>query len=114
MDTPKIIKSSSNVFKDMGLAKPEERLFKAELAYRINNLIQKKGLTQKEAAQLLGVDQPRVSDLKQGRLSGFSIERLFKLLALLGQDIDIIIKPHNKRSVKKHTIPHIKVKYATS
>lgn len=68
MDTPKTTKSSSNVFKDLGLANPEERLAKAELAYQINRLIQKKELTQKEAGQLLGIDQPKISALKQGRL----------------------------------------------
>jgi len=114
MNNQKTTKSSGNIFKDMGLANSEERLVKAELAYQINRLIQKKGLTQKEIAQSLGVDQPKISALKQGRLSGFSIERLFRLLALLNQDIEIIIKPHNKRKLKKHTIPHIQVKYATS
>jgi predicted XRE-type DNA-binding protein len=55
-------------------------------------LIQSKGLTQVQTAKLLGVDQPKVSALIRGRLSGFSLERLMRFLLLLGQDIKIIVQ----------------------
>lgn len=103
--------SSGNVFADLGLQNPEECLAKADLAIQINKLIKKRKLKQKEAAALLGLDQPKVSALSRGRLSGFSIERLFRLLAILNQDIEIVIKPHHGR--KNHSIPHIHVRYAT-
>ena len=77
--------SSGNIFEDLGAAHPEERLAKAELAYQINSLIEERELTQKQAAQLLGIDQPKISSLRTGKLSGFSLERLFRFLNILGQ-----------------------------
>jgi predicted XRE-type DNA-binding protein len=84
--------SSGNVFADLGLPNPEEALAKAELANKITVLIQERGLTQLQAAKLLGVDQPKVSALVRGRLSGFSLERLMRFLLLLGQDIKITVQ----------------------
>lgn len=90
---------SGNVFADLGLSNPEERLAKAELARQINNLITQKKITQTAAAELLDIDQPKISALSTGRLSGFSIERLFRFLNILGQDITIKITP--KKITKK-------------
>jgi predicted XRE-type DNA-binding protein len=84
--------SSGNVFADLGLKNPEEALAKAELAHKIAALIRDKGLTQVQTAKLLGVDQPKVSSLIRGRLSGFSLERLMRFLLLLGQDIKITVR----------------------
>jgi len=106
--TIEIEESSGNVFADLGLPRPEECLVKADLAIQINKLIKKRKLNQKNAAKLLGLDQPKISALSRGRLSGFSVERLFKLLSILDQDIEIVIKPHRNREV--HTIPHIHVR----
>ena len=75
--------SSGNVFADLELSYPEERLAKAELAYQINNLIQKKKLTQIAAAELLDIDQPKISALSTGKLSGFSLEMLSRFLNIL-------------------------------
>jgi len=76
--TKDYVVSSGNVFADLGLPNPEEALAKAELAHKIALLIQNKGLTQVQTAKLLGVDQPKVSALLRGRLSGFSLERLMR------------------------------------
>lgn len=84
---------SGNVFADLGLPNPEERLLKAKLASLIGSLIKQKNLTQIEAAELLGIDQPKVSALTRGRLEGFSAERLLRFLNALGNDIEIYIKP---------------------
>jgi len=83
--------SSGNVFADLGVPNPEEALAKAELANKISVLIQKRKLTQARAAKLLGIDQPKVSMLLRGRLTGFSLERLMRFLLLLGQDIKISV-----------------------
>jgi len=107
-----IEESSGNVFADLGLPNPEECLVKADLAIQINKLIKSRKLKQKEAAKLLGLDQPKISALSRGRLSGFSVERLFKFLAILDQDIEIVIKPHHGR--EEHSVPHIHVKYAVA
>jgi len=104
-----ITDSSGNVFADVGLPAPEECLAKAQLALQINRLIEKKGLNQTDAAKLLGIDQPKISALNRGRLAGFSIERLFRFLTILNQDIEIVIKPHKTR---QHHLPHIQVRYA--
>ncbi|MBM3240470.1 XRE family transcriptional regulator [Candidatus Poribacteria bacterium] len=72
--------SSGNVFKDLGLPNPEERLAKAQLALMIYDIIDERGLTQVEAARILGISQPKVSALRNGRLASFSIERLFSFL----------------------------------
>jgi predicted XRE-type DNA-binding protein len=84
----------------MGLPNSEERLAKAKLAAIINRIIEEKGLTQNEAAKILGINQPKISALRNGRLNGFSIERLFRFLELLGQHIEITITHKSKTKVK--------------
>ena len=89
---PKILESSGNVFADLGLANPEERFAKAELARKIGEIIAERQLTQVAAADLLGVDQPKISALMRGRLGGFSFERLMRFLTVLGRDVEIVVK----------------------
>ena len=84
--------SSGNVFADLGVPNPEEALAKAELASKIGALIRDRKLTQARAAKLLGIDQPKVSNLLRGHLAGFSLERLMRFLLLLGQDIRISVE----------------------
>jgi predicted XRE-type DNA-binding protein len=72
--------SSGNVFADIGLPNPEEALVKAELADRISTVIRNRGLTQTQAARMLGIDQPKISALIRGRLTPFSIERMLRFL----------------------------------
>jgi predicted XRE-type DNA-binding protein len=83
---------SGNVFADMGLPEPEEELTKAQLASHIRYIIKRRRLTQVAAATLMGIDQPKVSALLNGRLTNFSSDRLMRLLAALGQDVDITIR----------------------
>lgn len=83
---------SGNVFKDLGLRNPEERLAKAKLAARIVLILEERELTQAQAAKLLGVDQPKVSLIYRGRLEDFSIERLMRLLNALHRDVKIIVE----------------------
>lgn len=90
-ETP-VTPSSGNVFADLGFAEPEEELTKAQLASHIRQIIQRQRLTQSSAATLMGIDQPKVSALLNGRLANFSSERLMRLLTGLGQDIEITVK----------------------
>jgi predicted XRE-type DNA-binding protein len=83
--------SSGNVFEDLGVPESAEALAKAEIAARIATIIDKRGLTQAKAADVLDVSQADVSDLVRGKLKGFSTERLFRFLNALGQDIEIVI-----------------------
>ena len=102
---------SGNIYQDLGFIDSEERLAKAKLAMSIENLIEKSNLTQVEAAKILKVNQPKISALVNGRLDGFSIERLFRFLVILNQDIDITIKPHKPTKTKND---YIHVKYANA
>ena len=102
MQEPVYTISSGNVFADLGLAKPDDLLAKAELTSKIVEEIRRRRLTQGQAAEILGVDQPKISALKQGKLSGFSIERLMRFLLLLGRDIEIAVKekPRSRSAAK--------------
>ncbi|MFM6039109.1 MAG: helix-turn-helix domain-containing protein [Sphaerospermopsis kisseleviana] len=85
--------SSGNVFADLGLPNADEMLAKAELARKISQAITARGLTQMEAAELLRIDQPKVSALIRGKLTGFSLERMFRFLNAFGSDVEITVKP---------------------
>ena len=97
--TIEVEQGSGNVFADIGLPNPEERLAKASLAFRIAGVIRARRLTQANAARILKIDQPKISRLLRGQLSGFSAERLMQFLALLGRDVEIVIKrkPRSRR-----------------
>ncbi|HSX04372.1 MAG TPA: helix-turn-helix transcriptional regulator [Rhabdochlamydiaceae bacterium] len=85
--------SCGNVFADLGLSNPEEALAKSQLAWEISKIIKKRRLTQAKVAKILKIDQPKVSLLLRGYLKSFSLERLFRFLNDLGQDIYIKITP---------------------
>ncbi len=72
----------------------EDRILKAQLVHKIDRLLKERGLKQVEAAQLFGVRQPDVSKLLHGDFRQFSIERLLRFLVALGQDVEIVVKPH--------------------
>lgn len=95
--------SSGNVFADLGIENPEEALAKAELARQISKIIKRKKLTQKQAADILDVDQPKISALIRGRLRSSSLERLFRFLNELGQDVSIVIRPTKSHSERGNT-----------
>ena len=82
---------SGNVFADMGLPNPEEHLLKANLARLINKAVEEHGWTQQHAAKVLGITQPKVSDLGRGRLKNFSVERLLEFLAQLEHRVVITV-----------------------
>lgn len=91
--------SSGNLYADLEYKNPEEMQAKAELARELYLIIQSKGMTQKQIAELLGLTQPKVSNLLNGRLSGYSIERLTRFLNILDYDVDIIVKPKPKNRI---------------
>jgi predicted XRE-type DNA-binding protein len=101
-----ITKSSGNVFADMDVPHPNEALAKAELAHKISDIIKKRKITQTEAADILGIDQAKVSALARGQLRGFSTDRLFRFLNALGQDIEIKVKrkPKSREAAQVHVV----------
>lgn len=90
--------SSGNVFADIGLPDAEELLFKADLVIAIANIIEKRRLSQRRAAETTGIDQPKISALMSGDTRGFSTDRLIKILTRLGQDVEI--KVHKSKGSK--------------
>lgn len=100
----RVTRGSGNVFADLGLSNPEERLAKAELAHAISRVIQERGLTQREAAALMGIDQPKVSHVLRGRLADYSTERLMNFLRSLGRDVEIVIRraPKSRKRGRLH------------
>jgi predicted XRE-type DNA-binding protein len=91
MKKASITPGSNNVFSDLGLPEATDRLLKAQLALKIRQLIEQKAMTQAEVAPLLGLDQPKVSNLMRGLLAGFSVERLFGILNRLGRNVEVRI-----------------------
>jgi len=91
--TDVIRQSDGNVFADLELPEAEELNAKAQIAYRICRILDERRLTQKQAAALLGIDQPKISNMKRGRLDGFSIDRLFRFLTALDRNVEIVIRP---------------------
>ena len=89
-------RGSGNVFADLGFPDADAHLVKAELVSRIDDIVRDRGITQTEAARLMGLSQPDVSRLLRGDFRDYSLERLLRLLNALGRDIDIVIR--NPRS----------------
>src|SRR5262249_9998718 len=84
--TARVRRSSGNVFRDLGFsaAEAESLRLRADLMVQIRRLIEGRKLTQAAAAKLLGVTQPRISDLVRGKIDLFSIDTLVDMLARAG------------------------------
>ncbi|MBI3679174.1 MAG: XRE family transcriptional regulator [Acidobacteria bacterium] len=92
--------SSGNVFADLGVADADEHLIKAGLVVKIDRIIRQRELTQAAAAQLIGIDQPKVSAMLAGQFRGYSVERLMRFLVALGYDVEIVVKPGKRGSAE--------------
>lgn len=97
-----ITRGSGNVFADLGMPDAEERQTKLRLAYALNAVIDRTRLSQAAAAVRLGLNQPKVSALRNYKLEGFSVERLMTLLTTLDQDVEIVIrkKPRSRAAAR--------------
>jgi predicted XRE-type DNA-binding protein len=102
-NSEKIETSGGNVFADLGFQNTEERLLKAKLATKIAQLIERKGWTQAQTAERTALDQPKVSRLLRGQLSGFSADRLFAVLNRLGHSVEVRISAKERAPEKSHT-----------
>lgn len=90
-DDTSVFHGDGNVFADMGLPNPEERLLKARLASLILDVMEERSWTQKDTAKVLGIKQPDVSNITRGRLKDISVERLMNFLARLGRRVAITV-----------------------
>ena len=84
-------------------APADDHILKAQLVRKIEALLKERGLKQAQAAELFGVKQPDVSKLLHGDFRQFSLERLLRFLVALGQDVEIVVRPH-RRSAKPATL----------
>jgi len=96
---------TDNVFADLGFPNAEEHLVKAQLVLKIDGIMKKRHLKQVEAARLFGIRQPDVSKMLRGEFRQFSVERLLRFLVALGQDVEIVVKPH--RDMKHAPALHV-------
>ena len=91
--------SSGNVFADLGFRNSKQELLKAKLVVEIYKLLKKRDITQKEAAKLLGTTQAQVSALMRCRPTSVSVGRLMEFLNVLGQDVEVTVKPAGRRKI---------------
>ena len=91
-------RSSGNVFRDLGFPREEAEHLKirADLMIRLTRLIDARRLTQARAARLLGVTQPRISDLVRGKIDRFSVDSLIEMLGRTGARITVVVKPRSR------------------
>ena len=92
-----IHEGSGNVYRDLGFPDPEEMLIKAQLVSKIGEIIRKRGLTQVEAAKILGLAQPKLSGILRGQFRGVSERKLIDCLTSLGRDVEIVVKDAPRR-----------------
>lgn len=104
----KIESGSTNVYADLGMADAEEMLVKAQLATKIGDIIKRRKLTQVQAAQLLGITQPKLSGLLRGQFRGVSETKMLECLTKLGRDIEIVVKS----APRSRTEAHVSVVFA--
>jgi predicted XRE-type DNA-binding protein len=98
---------STNVYADLGMPNAEEMLVKAQLATKIGEIIRRRKLTQVEAAQLLGIPQPKLSNMLRGQFRGISEAKMLACLTRLGRNVRIVVSP-----ARSHTEGHVSVEFA--
>ncbi len=91
-----IEKGSANVYEDFGLPEAAEMQVKATLAAKIGEIIKHRHLTQVQAAEILGMPQPKLSGMLRGQFRGISEAKMLECLNRLGQDVDIVVREHSR------------------
>lgn len=98
----KIEKGTMNVYADLGVADADEMLVKAQLATKIAEIIKLRKLTQTQASSLLGMTQPKLSNMLRGRFRGISEAKMLECMTLLGRDVQIVVKPVSRSRKTGH------------
>jgi len=89
---------SGNVFADIGVPNADEHFVKAQLVFKIDSIMKDRRMRQVDAAGVLGIRQPDVSKMLRGEFRQFSVERLLRFLVALGQDVEIVVRPHRDKN----------------
>ena len=97
-----IKQGSTNVYADLGLENAEEMLVKAQLATKIGEIIKRRKLTQVQAAELLGMTHPKLSNLLRGQFRGISEAKMLECLTRLGRNVEIVVKPVGRSQSTGH------------
>jgi predicted XRE-type DNA-binding protein len=84
---------SANVYADLGRPDAEAMLVKAQLASKIDDILKRRKLTQAQAAEILGIPQPKLSGLLRGQFRGVSEAKMMDCLTKLGRDVRIVVGP---------------------
>lgn len=100
--------SEGSVYVDLGLENHKEMETKADLVIEISNAIKMKKLTQTQSAKILGISQPKLSELLRGHFRGYSVERLIHFLNELGKDVDIVVRSKPKTRKARVSVYHSK------
>jgi len=87
----RIVKSSGNVYADMGMTNAGEMLVKAQLASKIGEIIKARKWSQQQAAEVLGIPQPKLSKMLRGQFRGISESKMLDCLVRLGRDVRIVV-----------------------
>jgi predicted XRE-type DNA-binding protein len=95
-------RGSTNVYADLAYPDAEEMLVKAQLATKIGEIIKRRRLTQTEAAEIVGMPQPKLSGLLRGQFRGISETKMLNCLTRLGRDVKIVVGPARRRSGTGH------------
>jgi len=98
----KIERGSMNVYADLGMADAGEMLVKARLATKIAEIIRQRNLTQDKAAKILGVPQPKLSNMLRGQFRGISEAKMLECLTKLGRDVQIRVKATPRSRSRGH------------
>jgi len=96
--TMQVRRSSGNVFRDLGFSdnEAENLRVRSDLMIKLSKLIEERELTQAQAAKLLGVTQPRISDLMRGKIQLFSVDSLIEMLGQAGAQVSFVVKQRRK------------------
>jgi predicted XRE-type DNA-binding protein len=98
----KIEESSGNVYADLGIVNADEMLIKAQLANKISEIIESRKWTQQQAANVLGLTQPKLSKMLRGQFRGISEAKMLACLTRLGRDIKIVVGPARRKASAGH------------
>lgn len=104
MRTKSVPRNTDNVHADLGFDAAEELSAKAVLAAKLNELIDKRGLSQTEAAGITGMTQPKVSQVRRCKLQNISLERLMQALVSLDQHVEIVVRPARREHAAGITV----------
>ncbi len=87
------LQGTANVLVDLGFEDAQELSAKTVLAMKLNELMDKRGLSQTEAAGITGMTQPKISQVRRYKLQNISLERLMQALVSLDQQVEIVVRP---------------------